>query len=247
MDLTTLRGDGRRGLEVRRVESAFGVVEDCDGSALLNLGLTKVLVTINGPREVAMKQDAIVDKAVVKCQVSQAAFSTTERRRRRAGDKRATTIAHFVENTFSNVIQTELFPQSQIDITIHILQADGSVLPACISATSLALTHAGVPMLDFVSCCSIGHLDGQMALDLTHSEETSGGPQLCVTLMPRSSQLLTVKMDSTASRVTGALLDQMMTEAQIGCHQISKILMAKVRESVVHALEERKDRHDNTT
>jgi len=55
--LTGLRGDGRRGHEVRRVRCSFGVVGSCDGSAMLDQGLSKVLVCVHGPREVALRSE----------------------------------------------------------------------------------------------------------------------------------------------------------------------------------------------
>jgi len=236
-----LRVDGRRPHEVRRVQVAFGVLDRCDGSALVHQGLTKVAAMVNGPREVAGIGAIGRDRAVVKCTVSQAAFSTTERRRRRAGDKRTAPIARFVEETFSNVVQGKLLGNAQIDITLHILQADGSVLAACICATSLALLHAGIPMIDFVSCCSIGYIDGQVVLDLNHQEETAGGPQLSLSLLPRTRQVLTLKMESSATRLSTTMLDQLMEVARIGCHQLNKLFDAKVREFVASNIAEQTD------
>jgi exosome complex component RRP41 len=241
MELTSLRGDGRRAHEVRRVECAFGVVGDCDGSALVVQGLTKVVASVHGPREVARARGPAESaehsqrQAVVRCEVSQAAFSTADRRRRRAGDKRASAIASLVEETFAHVVQTGLFGRSEINVSLHILQADGGVLPASICAASLALAHAGVPMSDLVACCSIGYLDGHVVLDLNHAEEQTGCPQLALTLMPRSSQVLTLRMESSAQRVSVELLDQLTRDAQIGCHQIAKIMDAKLRELVAEA------------
>ncbi len=233
MDLTNLRGDGRRAHQVRRLDCAFGIVRDCDGSALVNQGLTKVVATVHGPREIPSRAAVTANQpSLVRCEVSQAPFSTAERRRRRAGDKRSAVIASFVEETFSHVVQTSLFGRSEINISLHILQADGGVLPACICAASLALAHAGIPMSDLVACCSIGFLDGQIILDLNHTEEQTGCPQLSLTLMPRTSQVLTLRMDTSAVRVSEELLDKLTREAQIGCHQISKILNAKLTEFV---------------
>jgi ribonuclease PH len=63
-------------------------VGDCDGSALVVQGLTKVVASVHGPREVARRGPAdsaehAQRQAVVRCEVSQAAFSTADRRRRR--------------------------------------------------------------------------------------------------------------------------------------------------------------------
>ena len=42
------------------------------------------------------------------------------------------------------------------------VQADGSKLPACVNAASLALIDAGVAMKDMVVSCSAGHVDNQV-------------------------------------------------------------------------------------
>ena len=41
---------------------------------------------------------------------------------------------------------TELFPKAQIDVGIQVLQADGSVLAACMNAAMLAAADAGEPL-----------------------------------------------------------------------------------------------------
>jgi len=46
-----LRLDGRRGEEIRRVECEMGLVGGFDGSARLNQGLTSIIATISGPKE----------------------------------------------------------------------------------------------------------------------------------------------------------------------------------------------------
>ena len=49
--LTGLRRDGRRENEVRDIKCQFGVAKDADGSALFELGNTKVLATVFGPSD----------------------------------------------------------------------------------------------------------------------------------------------------------------------------------------------------
>ena len=80
----------------------------------------------------------------------------------------------------------QLFPRSQIDIFLRVVQSDGGLLPACINAANLALMDAGpmcftktpvspsrnnrrfpfvswkrilgIAMKDFVVACSTGHI-----------------------------------------------------------------------------------------
>ena len=48
-----------------------------------------------------------------------------------------------IKQTFEAAILTELYPRSQIDIYVEVLQADGGNLCACINAATLALIDAG--------------------------------------------------------------------------------------------------------
>jgi exosome complex component RRP41 len=52
----------------------------------------------------------------------------------------------------------ELYPRTQIDIHLHVMEADGGVLCACINAACLALVDAGVAMKDLVVACSAGFI-----------------------------------------------------------------------------------------
>lgn len=47
-----LRLDGRRPNEPRKMDAKMGVLPAVDGSAIFELGNTRVLATANGPREV---------------------------------------------------------------------------------------------------------------------------------------------------------------------------------------------------
>ena len=82
-----LRVDGRRAEEVRRLRCRLGVFARADGSAYLEQGATKVIAVIYGPREVVRRSNRQHDRAIVKCEYSAAPFSTSERKRQRAGDR----------------------------------------------------------------------------------------------------------------------------------------------------------------
>lgn len=106
------------------------------------------------------------DRAIINCEYSMAPFSTTERKKKTKGDRRSIEISMVIRQTFESVIQTSLFPRSQIDIYVTVLQSDGGTRCACINAATLALIDAGVPMKDFVVSCAAGCIDGIPLLGL---------------------------------------------------------------------------------
>ena len=72
-----LRSDGRRPNEVRKISCSFGVFDQSDGSAYLELGNTRVLAAVYGPHEIrGSRSKARHDRAVINCQYSMATFST---------------------------------------------------------------------------------------------------------------------------------------------------------------------------
>jgi exosome complex component RRP41 len=88
-----------------------------------------------------------------------------------------------------------LYPRSQIDIFIFVLQQDGGLLQACVNATTLALMNAGVPLQDFVCAVSAGVYTTEPLLDLTALEE-GDIPHATVALLPRSGALTLVNMET---------------------------------------------------
>lgn len=58
-------------------------------------------------------------------QRSMAPFSTSERRKRRPGDRKSIETAMAIKQTLETTVMTHLYPRSQIDIFIQVIQADG--------------------------------------------------------------------------------------------------------------------------
>jgi len=67
----------------------------------------------------------LYDKAVLNVELKVATFATSERKVRMRHDRRLIEAAHMIKKTFEPIIMTSLFPRSQIDIFIQVLQIDG--------------------------------------------------------------------------------------------------------------------------
>ncbi|CAN1157243.1 Exosome complex component RRP41 homolog [Linum perenne] len=154
-----LRLDGRRPMEMRQLRAEIGAVARADGSAVFEMGNTKVIAAVYGPREVQNKSQINNDQALVRCEYTMANFSTGDRKRKPKGDRRSTEISLVIRQTMEACILTQLMPRSQIDIYVQVLQADGGTRSACINAATLALADAGIPMSDLVTSCSAGYLN----------------------------------------------------------------------------------------
>lgn len=224
------RVDGRKPHEPRKIACKLGVFRQTDGSAYIEQGNTKVLAAVYGPHEIRGtrgKQRSLHDAAYINCQYSMATFSTGERKRRPRGDRKSQEMSLHLQQTFEAAILTSLYPRSQIDIFVEVLQADGGNYSACVNAATLALIDAGIPMKDYVCACTAGFANDQPLVDISYTEETLGGPQLNLAVLPKTEHIVLMEM---TSKLHVDNLNKVLEAAIKGCKDIHSILDSAVQE-----------------
>jgi exosome complex component RRP41 len=174
----------------------MGCVPSSDGSALLELGGTRVLATVSGPRRAARRSEAEEDCCIINVFFTQAPFASSERRVRRAGDRKFVEACGALKQSYEAAVQTRLYPRSEICVSVHVLAADGGALVAALNAGTLALIDAGVAMRDFVTAASALHVAGKTLLDPSAAETQGGAPELLVATLPSTGALVMTTMDS---------------------------------------------------
>ena len=140
---------------------------------------------------------------------------------------------HTIASAFVSTLFTHLYPHSTIQITLHILAQDGSLLAACLNATTLALIDAGIPMSDYVAACTAGSTASYVSndkaadplLDL-NSQEEQELPFLTVGTVGAGEAVSVCIMES---RVQIERLESMLAVGVDGCKQIRAILDNVVR------------------
>lgn len=119
------RIDGRAMDELRPLKIQAGVLNKADGSAYVEWGNNKVLAAVYGPRECIPRHDASPYRAVIHCRYLMAPFSTLDEHGRSGPNRRSIEVSKVIKEVFENVVLTEKFPKTAIDIFIEVLQADG--------------------------------------------------------------------------------------------------------------------------
>jgi ribosomal RNA-processing protein RRP41/SKI6 (EC 3.1.13.-) len=92
-------------------------------------------------------------------------------------------------------IITDQYPRTALDIFVEVLESDGGSRGASITAASLALANAGIPMRDLVAACAVGKVDGQIVLDLNDVEDKEGEVDMPVAYMPNLDRITLLQMD----------------------------------------------------
>ena len=194
IDEKGIRLDGRRYNELRPIRIEAGVLKKADGSAFIEWGNNKVLAAVYGPREAHPRHLQDPARALVQCRYNMAPFSVTDRKRP-GPDRRSVEISKVISEAFASVVFVEQFPRTSVDIFIEVLQADAGTRCAGLTAASVALADAGIPMRDLVTSCASGKIGGVVALDLNKDEDNFGEADCPMAIVPRTGEIVLLQMD----------------------------------------------------
>lgn len=172
-----LREDGRKPLELRKLECRLGALNSCSETDLSGFceiaqGCNKVKVSIYGPRSFSKSSGNGDQDKPLKCLVNVANFSKTEYKLSDMHDRKSKKIASDLENIFNNIIFKEHFESSELLVKVDVIESDGSILETAINATTMALINAGISIKDFVTALTVAYANRKVCVDLNHSELT---------------------------------------------------------------------------
>ncbi len=221
------RPDGRAYNDMRPVKMQVGVLKHADGSAYVEFGKTHVYASVHGPKKVHPRHMEDSEKAILRCRYNMIPFSVNDRKRP-GYDRRSVEIAKVISESLQPMVFLEEFPKSAIDIDLEITQADAGTRVAALTAASLALADAGIPMRDMVAAVAAGRANGKILLDLTKEEEdASDAVDMPVAMTHRDNKVMLLQMDGDMSRED---LKQMLIVAKEGCAELAKMQKAALRE-----------------
>ncbi|EZA58696.1 hypothetical protein DMN91_008791 [Ooceraea biroi] len=163
------RQDGRSNNELRNIFLKAGIITEAKGSAYIEMGNTKVVCSVFDPREIPNKTDYSV-KGELYCEFKFAPFSHRKRKMHQQ-DAEEKEYSSILQRALEPAVCLQEFPNFQIDIYTVVLDNGGSALAAAITAASLALANAGVPMFGLVTASTIGICDDRYLVDPTDAEE----------------------------------------------------------------------------
>jgi len=223
------RIDGRKFDEMREMKAKVGIIKRADGSAMFQMGDTIAIAAVYGPRELHPKFLQNPRKGILRCNYDLLTFSVPERKKP-GPNRRSTEIGLVTEQSLNPVVQLELFPNTVVDVFIHIIQANAGTRCAGICAASMALAHAGVPMKDLVAAISVGKVGDKIVIDLNKEEEDfeGGATDIPVAMTPRNNEITLLQLDGEVSKEE---LLEALSLAKKGCEKIYKIQQQALKDA----------------
>ena len=199
IDENGLRMDGRKPEDCRPIEIEKGVIPVADGSARVIWGKHEVIAAVYGPMEAHPRKIQRQDRAVLDVRYNMAPFSTSDRIRP-GFNRRSREISKVTAEALESVVLLELYPRSKIRVEIEIICAEAGTRCAGITAASVALAHAGIPMTDLVVSVAAGKVNDIVVCDLNKEEDNYGEADLPMGILPNTGELVFLQMDGDLSQ-----------------------------------------------
>ena len=185
----------RTSSSLRRVYISRHILSSSTGSSLIEIGHTKVLCAVHGPRSVASSslggQSGIAsegssqDSGSLNCEIRHAPFGVMPEIQRMTcpmnldGYSSAsnlmqieTELSSRLHDTLKPSIPLHLLKKNVVDVFVMVLQDDGGVFAASVAAASLALADAGVECYDLVSCFTVAVVPKSICFQSDDNDET---------------------------------------------------------------------------
>jgi exosome complex component RRP41 len=214
-----VRYDGRRFDELREIQMKVGVLKNVQGSSYVEWGKNKVIAGVYGPREMHPKRLQNPTEATVRLTYNMAPFSVDDRKKP-GPDRRSVEISKISSEALTNVVQVQNYPNAAIDVFVEVLQADAGTRCVGLTAASLALADAGIPMKDLVVACAAGKVEGEIVLDLQKEEDNFGDSDLPLAIVPRTGEVVLLQQDG---RLTHEEFKKAFDMAYQGCLKVYEI------------------------
>ena len=193
------RLDGRKVNELRAIKIEVGVIPSAAGSCYLEWGYNKVIAAVQGPREVLPRHMADPYKAIIRYTYRMATFSVSERKNPKPG-KRDIEISMVSAKALEKAAFLEKFPNTAIDVFVQVLDSNAGTRIAALTAASVAMADAGIPMKDLVSGTAVGRAGGKLMIDLTKEEEDApDAVDAALAILPNSEENVLLQMDGIIS------------------------------------------------
>lgn len=215
------RLDGRAVDELREVEVKAGVLPAADGSAWVKHGLNVAVAAVYGPMEAHPRKIQRQDRAVIDVRYNMAPFSTSDRIRP-GFNRRSREISKVTADALESVVLVERYPRSKIRVEIEILAAEAGTRCVGITAASLALADAGIPMKDMLVGVASGKIEDVVVLDLDKAEDNYGQADLPMGIMPNTGEIAFLQMDGDLSVEEYELATEYNFKAAREIHELMK-------------------------
>lgn len=232
--MTYTRHDGRAVDQIRNTKITPNISPYAEGSALIEVGGTKVICTASIEDKVPMflRNKGLGWVTAEYAMLPRATNTRTQRETQRPSG-RTQEIQRLIGRSLRAIVDTKLLGERQIYIDCDVIQADGGTRCASITGAYVALALAcrklmknniikTSPIVSEVAAVSVGILDGTPILDLAYSEDSTAEVDMNVVCTGTGKF---IELQGTAERepFSREQMDEMLILADTGINKLFEI------------------------
>lgn len=232
--------------ELRPVAIEIGFQRFAEGSVLYSAGKTRVLVTASLDESVPefLKGKG---RGWLSAEYQMHPRANPDRRQNRDGRERplggrAREIQRLVGRALRAAVRLERLGERSLLIDCDVLEADGGTRTAAVTAGFIAVATAlskldrdrgrAALLRDVVAAVSVGHVDGNMALDLCYAEDSSARVDLNL-VATEQGRVVEIQGTAEGEPVERREIDQMLDLGLAGVRQLAERQRAALAEAGV--------------
>ncbi|NLW42989.1 MAG: ribonuclease PH [Tissierellia bacterium] len=228
-----MRIDGRNSDELRRLNIKRNILEYPNGSVLIEMGKTKIIVTamIENKVPIFLKGSG---QGWLTCEYSMLPASTSTRKQRDSTrgkqDGRGIEIQRLIGRALRASIDLTKIGERTIWIDVDVIQADGGTRCAAISGGFVALYDAvyklykkenlkEFPMKFFMAAVSVGKVQDELLLDLNYHEDSKAQVDMNV-IMNDKGEFIEIQSSAEQGTFNEEEFSKLMKLAKSGVNEI---------------------------
>lgn len=229
------RIDGREPNEMRPIKITKDYIPQAEGSALIEIGNTKVICTATIEHKVPYFLEG-KDQGWVTAEYAMIPRATLTRSQRDRGVKiggRTQEIQRLIGRSLRCVVDLKKIPEMTILIDTDVISADGGTRTASITGAYVALQHAfkklmdegdlhDNPIDDYLAATSVGIVKNKILLDLNFFEDSKAEIDMNVVMTGKGNF---VELQATGEKkpFSATELDELIKTAKAGIKQLFEI------------------------
>lgn len=233
--MTYTRPDGRAVDQIRNTKITPNISPYAEGSALIEVGGTKVICTASVEDKVPMflRNKGLGWVTAEYAMLPRATNTRTQRETQRGPSGRTQEIQRLIGRSLRAVVDTKLLGERQIYIDCDVIQADGGTRCASITGAYVALALAcrrlmknnvikTSPILSEVAAVSVGIIEQTPILDLAYAEDSTADVDMNVVCTGTGKF---IELQGTAERepFSREQMDEMLILADAGINKLFEV------------------------
>jgi ribonuclease PH len=233
--MTYERLDNRTLDQIRNTKITPNISPYAEGSALIEVGGTKVICTASVEDRVPMflRNKGLGWVTAEYAMLPRATNTRTQRETQKGPSGRTQEIQRLIGRSLRAVVDTKLLGERQIYIDCDVIQADGGTRCASITGAYVALALAcrrllkqgsvkTSPIISEVAAVSVGLIEGTAILDLAYAEDSNADVDMNI-VCTGAGKFIEIQGTAEREPFTREQMDEMLILAEIGVNKLFEI------------------------